>query len=200
MKLKPECGQPLLAYELISTQEEPEPLLQEAVGHLKNCSDCRECWESIQGMDKVFKTKFQQIVPPPSLYTRIVEALNNQLTPIRQAIYEAVASLSDHLPLRAVYQKIAPSFPKATLREVTRHLDWLVSQGKLLELDFGEGFHRYDGNTNSHSHFLCQKCQRIFDLPAIDPTGLSSINADGHQILDADLVLHGVCKYCTPMN
>ena len=200
MKLKPECEQHLLSYELISTQEQPELLLQEAVGHLKNCSDCREYWESIQGMDKIFKTKFQQIVPPPSLYTRIVEVLNGQLSPISQAIYEVAVLRPDHLPLREIFQEIASGFPKATIREAKRHLDWLVSQGKLLELDFGEGFHRYDGNTNSHSHFICRKCRRVFDLPALDPVGLSGINADGHQILDVDIVLHGICKDCTPMN
>ena len=44
---------------------------------------------------------------------------------------------------------------------IYRQLDSLLSEGIILELDFGEGKKRYELNKKHHHHILCKKCKKI---------------------------------------
>ena len=203
MKPKSECEQYLFSYELIDDQAQVEPLLQEAVEHLKDCFDCREHWEASQCLDKVIRVKFLQFDPSPALHARIVGKLVGYIQPasgIRQIIYETVCANPSHLSLKEIYQFLASGYPKKTAPvEVRRNLNWLVSRHQLLKLDFGEGFYRYDGNTNSHNHLFCEKCRKIFDLPSLSPAEISNLNTYGHQVTGIEMLLYGICKDCVPI-
>jgi len=199
MSVKSYCEQYLFLYELIDSPEQVELPLQEALGHLRECNDCREYWESSQNLDKIIRIKLQQTVLPSSLHVRVMERLTNYRgTDIRQIVYEAVCAYPSHLSLRAIFGNISARFPNLTLQKVKRNLNCLVSQQKLLKLNLGEGFQRYDGNITPHNHLLCQKCLQVFDLPALSDAELVGLNTQGHQISGAGITLRGICRNCKP--
>ena len=51
--------------ELISVLEEYNPLLEEAIEHLKNCSHCQEIKLAHQELDELIKEKIQDVPTPP---------------------------------------------------------------------------------------------------------------------------------------
>ena len=55
----------------------------------------------------------------------------------------------------------------------------------------------YDGCTNPHKHFYCNRCGHVFDI--FDETSEKhsvSQNIDGHHITETQIYYRGVCKYC----
>ena len=81
---------------------------------------------------------------------------------------------------------------------VYRHLRLLRSRGEILELHTREGTVRYDGNTDVHYHFHCDRCGRIMDLDEpVDATLESRVAArTGLMVTRHSLDVSGVCPEC----
>jgi Fe2+ or Zn2+ uptake regulation protein len=117
---------------------------------------------------------------------------------LRRAILEAARSTTIHPPAYWIHQQVKPQFPQTSIRSVCRHLGILKNEGDILELNFGEGFKRFDGNTEPHCHFFCQQCSGVYDIfqPAEKLVDLTEIQNMGYQVLDPNLQLRGICKNC----
>ena len=93
---------------------------------------------------------------------------------------------------------VKTQIPKISMGTIYRNLSQLVDHGMILELNI-DGVSHYDGNINIHQHFLCKKCQTIFDceMPvenmADDVIGLDAFDVQGCQIL-----FSGQCQECNP--
>jgi len=92
--------------------------------------------------------------------------------------------------------------PKISLGTVYRNLHILTQQGKIQELDFGEGTRRYDACIDEHYHFVCERCGTVKDLD-IEP--LPEINARfgtsvPGQIKSHRLDFFGLCSDCLQSN
>ena len=62
-------------------------------------------------------------------------------------------------------------------------------------LDFGEGFLRYDGNVEPHSHFQCEKCGAVIDIMET-AEGCEKMLPKGCTLSSASLYLYGKCMNC----
>ena len=81
-------------------------------------------------------------------------------TPQRLAIYEALASTTEHPNADMLYQKLTPKYPTMSLATVYKTLDILCTVGLAQELNVGEDAFRYDANTSNHPHVRCTVCGR----------------------------------------
>jgi Fur family peroxide stress response transcriptional regulator len=82
----------------------------------------------------------------------------------REKIYQALKRTRSHPTAEWVYEKVREQIPHVSLGTVYRNLHLLKQQGKILELDFGEGFSRYDAFVAPHYHFVCEACGTVYDL------------------------------------
>tara|TARA_B100002003_G_scaffold70669_1_gene65940 strand:- start:82 stop:369 length:288 start_codon:yes stop_codon:yes gene_type:complete len=93
---------------------------------------------------------------------------------------------------------VKTQIPKISMGTIYRNLSQLVDHGMILELNI-DGVSHYDGNINIHQHFLCKKCQTIFDceMPvenmADNVNGLENFDVQGCQI-----IFSGECQGCNP--
>ncbi|MGH2566782.1 MAG: Fur family transcriptional regulator [Bacteroidota bacterium] len=82
----------------------------------------------------------------------------------REKIYQVLLRTRSHPTAEWVYEKVRVQIPRISLGTVYRNLHVLKEHGKVLELDFGEGFSRYDAFVDPHYHFLCESCGTVSDL------------------------------------
>lgn len=118
-----------------------------------------------------------------------------RMTRQRQAIMDFLAKTNDHPTAEMVYAAVRKQLPEISLGTVYRNLQLLVDEGLAREIDRGRGSSRFDGKLAQHSHFFCQSCGRVFDLPACQadlPPDLPG------QMLWQRTDFFGICQDCLP--
>lgn len=88
-----------------------------------------------------------------------------------------------------------PEVARATAYNV---LEELVRVGLAEELAAGDGSQRYGLRLVSHHHFVCDRCQRWFDVQpsGVDGVQLAASGKGGHRVERVEVTLRGVCADC----
>ena len=130
----------------------------------------------------------------------IIERMVNMLKYSRQreSIKNFLATRYDHPTAETVYLSIREEFPNISLGTVYRNLSLLSELGEIKKLSTGVGPDRFDGNTNPHYHFICNKCGSVLDL---DVDRLDHINVLAGQHFGGEIEGHltyfyGKCPAC----
>ena len=94
--------------------------------------------------------------------------------------------------------KIKTEYPNIGTATVYRNLKKMSMDGTIKKIDGLENATHYDHNTFEHYHFMCDKCKRIFDVPADIAPNIreKACKATGFVITDFDVILHGICNHC----
>ena len=121
----------------------------------------------------------------------------------RETIRENLQSTTEHPTADMVYAKARETFPNISLGTVYRNLNLLVSEGEAIRISCGDSSERFDGNTSKHYHFICNCCNRVFDLFNIESLDhintLASNNFDG-VIEGHSAFFYGKCAECKENN
>jgi Fur family peroxide stress response transcriptional regulator len=122
-----------------------------------------------------------------------------RITPQRRAILWVLARSDGHPSVEQIYERIKPDFPMTSLATVYKTVTLLKEMGEVLELGFGDGSNRYDGNKPyPHPHLICSRCGKIVDL---EVSVLSEIpeqveQETGYEIVNHRLDFFGICPSC----
>ena len=118
----------------------------------------------------------------------------------RELIQEIVRMNSVHPSADWIYEKAKKIIPNISLGTVYRNLNQLVDNKSLKTVQHNGVVH-YDGNTDSHSHFICDICSGIYDFyPPIDEM-ISSLNkTSSHIIAGGQFQMTGICESCKTSN
>jgi Fe2+ or Zn2+ uptake regulation protein len=103
-----------------------------------------------------------------------------------------------HPTARWIYEQVRLQIPNISLGTVYRDLKTLKQMGKSLELDFAGSITRFDGNTNLHYHFYCQRCNRIFDIqePVDKEIDKRVAEKNGFWVSNHRMDFFGLCRDC----
>lgn len=124
---------------------------------------------------------------------------NSRLTPQRLAVLKILASSQWHPSVERIYAEVIRDFPTTSLATVYKTVTLLKELGEVLELGFGDGSNRYDGNKPfPHPHLVCIRCRKIIDPPVDALSGMADEMArrTGYQILNHRLDFFGICPKC----
>lgn len=91
-------------------------------------------------------------------------AVGLRLTKQRLLICRDLAGRCDHPDVERVYRAVKPRLRQISLFTVYRTMNALESAGMVRRVATWKGHARYDGNIETHAHFLCEKCGRIDDV------------------------------------
>ncbi|MGB9660919.1 MAG: Fur family transcriptional regulator [Moorellaceae bacterium] len=122
-----------------------------------------------------------------------------RLTPQRKAVLQAFLELSQKHPTADEVYRTAKNYCSSLgLATVYRTLDLFVQLGIIQKIPSVDGIARYEMDKFSHSHFLCLRCGRTYELKEQEgnlpiPQYLS---ASGFEILKSSLVVIGICPSC----
>jgi len=117
------------------------------------------------------------------------ERLTNQ----KRIILEYLKSTKSHPSVKEVCLEVKKKLPQISLGTVYRILSQLKERGEIKEI-LTETSH-FDGDTSFHSHFICQKCKKIFDVFEKIST-LKNKKLKVGEIKDYQIIFYGICKKC----
>jgi Fur family ferric uptake transcriptional regulator len=84
---------------------------------------------------------------------------------------------------------------KINLATIYRNLKILIEDRVLVIVQLPGQSPRYEYNgLDDHHHFLCETCNRLFDVQ--ESAVQASEIPDGFQLTKCDVTLHGVCVDC----
>lgn len=118
----------------------------------------------------------------------------------RNAILACLRSTDSHPSAEWIFDRLKPDFPDLSLGTVYRNLTLFKQGGEIQSLGTVNGVERFDGNTQPHVHFICERCGRVHDLPAMQsPEELLRREASGisvGEVQTIQLCFRGLCQTC----
>lgn len=115
----------------------------------------------------------------------------------RERILEYLKGTKSHPNADMVYEMMKEEFPSISLGTVYRNLHILSNQGIIHRLTSGSGPDRFDADLNSHSHFQCDKCGKIYDMEEQPDRTLPKSR---HLIKSHHIIYNGTCINCLENN
>jgi len=138
------------------------------------------------------EARFEQLI------ARLRQA-GHRITPQSVAIARILAASAGHPSVEQIYERVRESFPTTSIATVYKTVHLLKDMGEVLELEFGDSVHRYDGHRpQPHPHLVCVGCGSILDLDgaALDALPERAAVETGYRILSHRLDLYGLCPRC----
>lgn len=116
----------------------------------------------------------------------------------RETILRILKGTTTHPTADWIYDQARKKIPNISKGTVYRNLGLLKETGDILELDFTGMLSRFDGNTQDHYHFRCERCACIYDLDEPVDKELDSRVAQrtGFKVSYHQLEFRGLCKDC----
>ncbi len=130
--------------------------------------------------------------------TRLVEMMHNagvRPSVQRVAILSHIANLRKHPTADEIFNDLKAAYPTMSRTTVYNSVHVLMDAGLVKELEIESGNMHYDlAPQPRHSHFMCRRCRRIFDMamPAVMPDAVSG----GFSVDTVDLYFKGLCPEC----
>ncbi len=110
----------------------------------------------------------------------------------RTIILDYLKSVKTHPTAEIVFNDIKKKLPNISLATVYRILNNLSGEGNALKLEYDVA--HFDGDTSEHAHFICSKCNKIYDVFDIKINVKNKVG----EIKNKKLYLYGICKKCLP--
>ena len=117
----------------------------------------------------------------------------------REALLTLLRSTRSHPSADWLYENLRKEFPNISLGTVYRNLAQLAENGDILKIITSANKEHFDGFVHRHFHFVCNKCDKIYD---VDLDGMDKIKNQAAEKLNADiedysLIFYGICENCS---
>ncbi len=113
-------------------------------------------------------------------------------TPQRDEIIKFLNGNKSHPSAYDIYKAVKKKIPSISFATVYNNLKIMVDENKLLEINDGEKL-RFDFDTNPHDHFLCVRCNNIYDFP---PSVKDFKYLKNFKIISHITYIKGICENC----
>ncbi len=126
---------------------------------------------------------------------------NLKNTEQRKKIIEFLRHSKDHPTAEMIFNELKKQMPNISMGTIYRNLNILIYQGKVHEVYTGDAKRHFDGNPTPHSHFICERCGKIYDIEkSISQFEIESIQRSiPHHIFRYKLEFYGICSECSKL-
>lgn len=116
----------------------------------------------------------------------------------REAILRFLRNTRSHPTADQIYDEVRLDIPNISKGTVYRNLQVLQEDGVVSELKLNGTLSRYEAKQESHYHFRCEKCGRVFDLdePVDKELDDRVAKKSGFKVLYHQTEFRGLCKDC----
>ena len=144
------------------------------------------------------------LVPEPEVARRLerFQAAARQagikLTHQRLEIFRELASTEDHPDAETIFSGVRECVPTVSLDTIYRTLWLLEGLGLIATLGPRRERARFDANTNSHHHFICENCGlvRDFEHEEFDTLGVPPEVERLGSVSRVSVEVRGKCREC----
>lgn len=125
------------------------------------------------------------------------DSKRKRMTRQKAVVYEVLRSTTSHPTADWIYREARKQIPGISLGTVYRNLQVLLADDQIMELNYGKGQSRFDGNPEQHYHFVCEKCGNVYDFAMNSPEiSQEVLDAAPGQVKGYRFECYGVCKNC----
>lgn len=116
----------------------------------------------------------------------------------REQILETLKNNCIHPTAEQVYALVKPEMPSISLATVYRNLNQLAENGVIGKIEGLDGTARFDYCREQHYHFICTKCNKVYDVPYnIAPEVADKVREQtGLKVDSYEVSLKGICPDC----
>lgn len=120
----------------------------------------------------------------------------------RELILKTVRTNPIHPTADYVYSVLKKDMPGISLATVYRNLNQLAENGQIKKIETLAGSTHFDHNIHNHYHFVCIKCNKIYDIPCEVAKDIEQkVSAmTGLEITNHDISFKGICTACQHKN
>ena len=121
-----------------------------------------------------------------------------RVTEQRVIIFEEVVKSCEHPDAETVFQAVKKRIPSISFDTVYRTLASLEELGLIFRVDNQLPKARFDADKTPHHHFICVKCNEVFDvfLEEGEMLSIPKNTSKFGDIKDMNLQIRGVCNKC----
>ena len=135
------------------------------------------------------------------LFGRYLREEGLPVTHQREAVADVVFGSGEHLSVDEIERVLRSNGHRIGKATIYRALDLLVRSKLVAELDFGEGFKRYEHRLSAepiHEHLICLNCGTVIEFHSAEVYRIeASISAQhGFRPTRHKLEIYGLCRQC----
>lgn len=113
----------------------------------------------------------------------------------RIKIYEYLMNTKDHPTVESIYSALNGQIPTLSKTTVYNTLKIFIDKGIAMAITIDDNEVRFDAFIDTHGHFKCQECHRVYDFK-VNFEGAIGDQLDDFQILEQQMFFYGVCRSC----
>lgn len=117
-----------------------------------------------------------------------------KITKPRMWIIDFLDGNKTHPTAFDIYDAIRKEDKNFSFATIYNTLDILVKSNIVKQIKTDVKCVRFDPNTQTHGHFLCKKCNKIFDVELDNLSFLAHVNVG--KIDDVEIKFYGTCNNC----
>jgi Fur family peroxide stress response transcriptional regulator len=143
----------------------------------------------------------------------VVKILKNKkikVTPNRLYIAIKLFNSTDHPSIDELHQNLIKSGKRVSFTSVYNIVKLFKNAGLVQEIMLQNKI-RYDANITPHAHFICRKCEKIWDVQIDDDSifnredlinfkNIVEEKLSGYKVDSVEVNLIGICKDCSNKN
>lgn len=120
-----------------------------------------------------------------------------RLTSQKQIINNYLMGVKTHPTAEEVYRAVRKKLPRISQGTVYRVLNGFREKGNAQVVTV-EGVSHFDADVSSHSHFICQKCNKVYDVSdsCSNCSKLKNKKLKVGKIKNFKIYFYGICKKC----
>ncbi|MGI6090447.1 MAG: Fur family transcriptional regulator [Saccharofermentanales bacterium] len=112
----------------------------------------------------------------------------------RIMVLASLLESDEHPSADALFKQLGSNVPAISRATVYNTLNLLVEKGVIRSLHTAGAETHFDSVSETHGHFFCRKCKKIYDIPQQNTEVKREL--DGHLVESQELVFTGLCKEC----
>jgi Fur family ferric uptake transcriptional regulator len=135
------------------------------------------------------------------LFGRYLREQGLPVTHQREAVAEVVFGSGEHLSVDEIERVLRSDGQRIGKATIYRALDLLVRSKLVAELDFGEGFKRYEHRLSAdpiHEHLICLNCNAVTEFQSDEVHRIEAMVSAEHGFRPTrhKLEIYGLCQKC----
>ncbi len=131
-------------------------------------------------------------------FKKICREKKMKVTPQRTVIYNELLNSYDHPNVETLYNRVRKTFPDISFDTVYRTLSFFNDIGIAEIIEGLSSTRRYEGNTQKHYHFICQKCGSIYDIENVPFNFKVPEEIElNYDVRNTRVLFEGICKNCS---
>jgi Fur family peroxide stress response transcriptional regulator len=124
--------------------------------------------------------------------------MNRRGTKQKETILKVLKNTRSHPTADQIYDEVRKEIPNISKGTIYRNLQVLNEDGAIFALNLNGTLSRYEVKQESHYHFRCENCGRVFDLeePIDKEIDARVSRQTGFKVSHHQTEFRGLCKKC----